>query len=129
MMVNKNVGLLEKFARLNGCKVYYDPSTVSNILVLEDGTEHRLNYYDINARSEQELVAYLIDLMTRKQITEAETFLLNADNSPTKLRVMEINKELDILRGVTPTPRGYVINIERTKELMKELKDLLAIQR
>lgn len=39
-------------------------------------------------------------------------------------RVKEINAELDILRGITKTPKGYNIDPARAKELMAELKKL-----
>lgn len=39
-------------------------------------------------------------------------------------RVAEINDELDIIRGVKPTPKGYRVDVRRTKQLMAELKEL-----
>lgn len=36
----------------------------------------------------------------------------------------QINRELDIIRGVVPTPPGYVIDTRRIKALMTELNKL-----
>lgn len=41
-----------------------------------------------------------------------------------KARRDQINKELDIVRGVVPTPKGYKVDPLRAKALMAELKKL-----
>jgi len=45
--------------------------------------------------------------------------------SPKKLTIEEIDEELDIIRGVKPTPSGYTIKPERMKDLMKQRKELV----
>jgi hypothetical protein len=41
-----------------------------------------------------------------------------------KARMAEINKELDIIRGVVPTPKGYKVDARKVKALMTELSEL-----
>jgi hypothetical protein len=41
-----------------------------------------------------------------------------------EVRKKEIEDELDIIRGVVPTPRGYKVNPLRIKQLMAELSQL-----
>jgi hypothetical protein len=43
-----------------------------------------------------------------------------------KPSLKEIDEELDITRGVKPTPDGYTVKPERIKELMKQRKELAA---
>lgn len=39
-------------------------------------------------------------------------------------RIRQIEHELDIIRGIQPTPKGYIINPSKVKSLMAELRDL-----
>lgn len=39
-------------------------------------------------------------------------------------RIQEIEDELDIIRGVKPTPKGYKVDPSKVKSLMTELKQL-----
>lgn len=39
-------------------------------------------------------------------------------------RIQEIETELDIIRGRVPTPKGYTIDPDKVKTLVKELKEL-----
>lgn len=39
-------------------------------------------------------------------------------------RIRQIERELDILRGRIPTPKGYKVDKQRSKGLMKELREL-----
>lgn len=41
-----------------------------------------------------------------------------------KTRIAEIDKELDIIRGRVPTPKGYKINPRKAKALMTERAEL-----
>jgi hypothetical protein len=41
-----------------------------------------------------------------------------------KVRRAEIERELDIIRGVSPTPKGYKVDPRKAKALMIELKEL-----
>jgi hypothetical protein len=41
-----------------------------------------------------------------------------------KVRRVEIERELDIIRGVSPTPKGYKVDPRKAKALMIELKEL-----
>lgn len=41
-------------------------------------------------------------------------------------RIKEIEAELDIIRGVVPTPKGYTIDKTRIRSLLAELKELQA---
>lgn len=45
---------------------------------------------------------------------------------PKKLTLEEIDAELDIIRGIKPTPEGYVIKPERMRELMKQRNELVS---
>ena len=59
-------------------------------------------------------------------ITKDVPLALEADTTANGKRLRKINDELDILRGVKPTPSGYKIDIGRVKILMTELKNLTA---
>jgi hypothetical protein len=41
-----------------------------------------------------------------------------------KVRIAEIDKELDIIRGIIPTPKGYKIDPRKAKALMVERAEL-----
>lgn len=107
-------------------EVYDDFNTNSKILRLQDGTIYRIDGTTIAfMKSDLDLFYYLIDIMDKKQIDSAKTYLLDTDNKPSTKRIREINNELDIIRGIVPTPKGYKVDLKRAKELMVELKRLL----
>ena len=59
-------------------------------------------------------------------ITKDVPLALEADTTANGKRLRKINDELDILRGVKPTPSGYKVDICRVKILTMELKNLTA---
>lgn len=118
----------EQLARFIGpFDTYEDYNTNTKVFRTADGSIYRVGY-DVLAmlHNELEIFRYLVDLMGRKQIEESKLVLLESDNSTNAKRIREINKELDIIRGVVPTPKGYKIDLQRAKDLMSELKKLLA---
>jgi len=42
-----------------------------------------------------------------------------------KLTIEEIDSELDVIRGIKPTPVGYTVKPERMKDLMSQRKELI----
>jgi hypothetical protein len=48
---------------------------------------------------------------------------------PRNLDIAEIEQELDIIRGVVPTPTGYSTTPDQVKDLMAELKSLRSSNR
>ncbi len=106
-------------------EVWEDITTKQRVFRLQDGSVYKVPYEEFALRDAWDLFLYLLDLLGRKEFEAAEAYLLNADNSPGAKRIAEINKELDIIRGVVPTPKGYTINLSRAKELMAELKRLM----
>jgi hypothetical protein len=62
-------------------------------------------------------------LETVERSTAAFNELLAKQPSPVNRR-QEIERELDIIRGRVPTPKGYRVDSLRVKRLMQELKQL-----
>jgi len=83
------------------------------------------------ARDEYEVLQKIINLLAAKQIAASKEHVYETIKNEGSIRrdvidrISEINAELDILRGRVPTPKGYNIDINRAKELMTELKELM----
>jgi hypothetical protein len=69
-------------------------------------------------------VDYLLEIFGNKY-GNVQISALSSGTTDIEKRIAAINDELDIIRGVRPTPVGYVINVQRTKQLMTELAKLL----
>lgn len=70
-------------------------------------------------QSQQQQANYFGSQQQYRAAPKAET----VEKDPIKRR-KQINDELDIIRGVIPTPKGYTIDPRRAKALMVELKQL-----
>lgn len=70
---------------------------------------------------------YLVDWISE---IAADALMLEMGFTPEQFtsdaRIKKINQELDILRGVVPTPPGYSADPDRARELMTELRKLVA---
>lgn len=62
--------------------------------------------------------------VSSKLFPTTSTQSVSSSTSESKTRIAAIEHELDIIRGRIPTPKGYVVNPLRIKELMTELKQL-----
>lgn len=98
-----------------------DFSTKSQVIRLEDGTEYRIDHVHFMEKTAEQLLLYIVGLVTG----ESRKFVLQAYNSTSAKRIREINEELDIMRGIVPTPKGYTVDLGRAKILMKELRELM----
>lgn len=108
-------------------ETWHDISGKSIKVRLADGSVHTLyESHMMSARqSEEYFVAWLLEILNKRELDQTETVLLEPDTTPSYKRLKEINDELDIIRGRVPTPKGYKVDLGRTKALMAELKKLL----
>lgn len=75
------------------------------------------------------LMRLMLAAFTKKFATKIPLSKLGDGTTDNQKRMIEINSELDILRGVVPTPKGYHVDINRAKELMTELKKLIEMEK
>jgi hypothetical protein len=107
-------------------EVFEDYNTHTKVFRLSDGTTYHVPHIELaGGKSDLEVFRYLVNLMSKKQVEEAKQYLIENNTGPKAKRIEEINAELDILRGVVPTPANYNFEPSRAKELMAELKRLL----
>ena len=88
------------------------------------GEELVITREDMILLSEHEIMQKLINHIAG-EVTEQASRYIGDGTTAAQRRIIEINNELDIIRGVVPTPKGYIINVKKAKDLMEELKALM----
>lgn len=110
---------------LNGTVEYWHDSMFSQTHITLNGNQRMdLNDEILRTKTKWEIIQLIIDHFYKKELAAA-TSVLGDGATDKERRIHEINEELDIIRGVKPTPPGYTIDISRVKDLMAELKKLL----
>lgn len=67
----------------------------------------------------------ILNFLLNKTIEKSKMLLSAGGEFTRRERIKEINDELDIIRGVAPTPPGYKIAPQKIKELMAELAQIV----
>ena len=113
-------------AKFGGFETWQRHETQSVVIrFLATGNTYEIPYRELAIRTEREIMQYIIDFLSAEAIKDSKPYLLEDSTDPKVKRIKEINDELDILRGRVATPRGYIVNPERVKSLISELKELL----
>jgi len=88
----------------------------------------RINTRIAQLKAEIEELEQLKKTVSKPRWSNAEDMLADLSKLPKKTKrptLEEIDHELDIIRGVKPTPVGYKVRPERMKELMRLRRELV----
>lgn len=99
---------------------WYDFYTKEVIIRTSDGKVHRVGF--VSSVDQDTFRRQVIEILNSVR-GPAVAFV--STDKPEADRVKKINDELDILRGVVPTPKGYNYDVKRVRPLMRELNELM----
>lgn len=105
-------------------EVWQDIGSKAIMFRNQKGEILEISYRSMTELSQQEIMRLVINHIAG-EVSEAAARYVGDGNTVNQRRIIQINNELDIIRGVVPTPKGYVIDIKKAKRLMEELKTLM----
>lgn len=121
--------------RLGGLDTYERPDGMGiEIRLHDDNSTHRLNYTTIMMAHDPQarIIAWVLEILNGRLLDESRKYVGDTIEKEGSIlsarvqRIQDINDELDVIRGRVPTPKGYKVDLDRARNLMAELKQLMA---